>query len=70
MYFVAIFIIIIGALLVQKITKEGPSRNYFILELPEYKFPSLKRATLNMFSRGKVFIMKAATIILICNAAV
>lgn len=70
MYFVAIFIIIIGALLVQKITKEGPSRNYFILELPEYKFPSLKRATLNMFSRGKAFIMKAATIILICNAAV
>ena len=43
----------LGALLVQKITKEGPSRNYFILELPEYKFPSLKRATLNMFSRGK-----------------
>lgn len=70
MYFVAIFIIIVGALLVQKITKEGPSRNYFILELPEYKFPSLKRATLNMFSRGKAFIMKAATIILICNAAV
>jgi len=70
MYFVAIFIIITGALLIQKITKEGPVKNYFILELPEYKMPSLKRATLNMFSRGKAFIMKAATIILICNAAV
>lgn len=70
MYFVAIFVIIIGALIVRKITQEGPSKNYFIMELPEYRFPSIKRAFISMFSRAKAFILKAATIILVCNAAV
>ncbi len=70
MYFVAIIIIIVGALLIQKITKEGPNKNYFILELPDYKIPSIKRATIMMLSRGKSFVVKAATIILVCNAIV
>ena len=40
------------------------------MELPEYKLPSLKRATISMFSRGKAYIVKAGTVILVCNAAV
>ena len=40
------------------------------MELPEYKLPSLKRAFLSMFSRGKAYIIKAGTIILVCNAVV
>jgi len=40
------------------------------MELPEYRFPSIKRATISMFSRAKAFIIKAGTIILICNAVV
>lgn len=70
MYFLAIAVIIFGALLVQKITKEGPSNSYFIMELPEYRFPSIKRAFISMMSRAKAFIIKAGTIILVCNAAV
>ena len=70
MYFAAILIIVFGALIVQRITKEGPSPSYFILELPEYRLPSIKRAFVSMMSRAKAFIVRAATIILVCNAAV
>ena len=72
MYFVGIAIIIVGALIVNKITGEGPAQGnaYFILELPEYRIPSIKRAFISMMSRAKAFIVKAATIILVCNAAV
>lgn len=70
MYFMAILIILVGALIIQRITSEGPSKSYFIMELPEYRLPSLKRAFVSMISRGKAFIVKAATIILVCNAAV
>ncbi len=70
MYFVAIAIIIVGALIVQKITGSTGEKSYFIMELPEYRMPSIKRAAVSMFSRGKAFVVKAATIILICNAAV
>ncbi len=70
MYFVGIVIIIIGALIINRITGEGAGRSYFIMELPEYRIPSLKRAFISMMSRAKAFIIKAGTIILVCNAAV
>ena len=40
------------------------------MELPEYKIPSLKRAFISMCSRGKAYIIKAGTIILVCNTVV
>lgn len=70
MYFMGIAIIITGALIVVRITGEKNKRSFFIMELPEYRIPSFKRATVSMFSRGKSFIIKASTIILLCNAAV
>jgi ferrous iron transport protein B len=70
MYFLGIGIIILGALLIVRITGEKHARSFFIMELPEYRFPSIKRATISMLSRGKAFIIKAGTIILLCNAAV
>lgn len=70
MYFVAIAIIIAGALIVKKITRDSARASYFIMELPEYRLPSVKRAFISMASRGKAFIIKAATIILLCNAAI
>ncbi|MBE6765550.1 MAG: ferrous iron transporter B, partial [Ruminococcaceae bacterium] len=39
-------------------------------ELPEYKLPSLWGAFKSMCSRGWAYIVKAATIILLCNTAV
>jgi ferrous iron transport protein B len=70
MYFLGIGIIIIGALVVVRITGEKNARSFFIMELPEYRFPSIKRATVSMVSRAKAFIIKAGTIILLCNALV
>jgi ferrous iron transport protein B len=70
MYFAGIIIIWVGALLVNKIAGNKPKKSYFIIELPEYKFPSLKRAFGSMCNRGWAYIVKAATIILICNTAV
>ena len=70
MYFMGIGLILLGALLVKKITGQKFRKSFFIIELPEYKAPSLKRAAISMLSRGKAYIKKAATIILVCNAAV
>ena len=70
MYFMGIAIIVLGALMVVRITGEKNARSFFIMELPEYRFPSIKRATVSMFARAKAFIIKASTIILLCNAAV
>ena len=70
MYFAGIVIILIGALLVNKIAGYRKRKSFFIMELPEYKAPSVKRATLSMLSRGWAYIVKAGTIILLCNAIV
>ena len=70
MYFVGIVLILLGALLVNKITGHKYRKSFFIMELPEYKLPSLKRAFVSMCSRGKAYIIKAGTIILVCNAVV
>jgi len=40
------------------------------MELPEYRIPSVKRAVISVFGRAKAFIIKAGTIILVCNAVV
>jgi ferrous iron transport protein B len=70
MYLAGAVLIFLGALLVKKITGYKFRKTFFIIELPEYKIPSLKRATLSMLSRGKAYIVKAGTIILVCNTAV
>ncbi len=70
MYFVGILLIFLGALLVLKLTGHKYRKSFFIMELPEYKIPSLKRAFMSMLSRGKAYIVKAGTIILVCNAVV
>ncbi len=70
MYLAGILLIFLGALLVNKITGYKYRKSFFIIELPEYKIPSLKRAVLSMLSRGKAYIVKAGTIILVCNTAV
>lgn len=69
MYFLGIIVIIIGALIIRQITGDY-SRSYFIMELPEYRVPSFKRATMTMFTRAKAFIIRAGTIILVSNAVV
>ena len=70
MYLSGIVLIFVGALLVNKITGYKAKKSYFIIELPEYKAPSLWGAFKSMCNRGWAYIVKAATIILLCNTAV
>ena len=70
MYISGIVLIFLGALLVNKITGYKARKSFFIIELPEYKLPSLWGAFKSMCNRGWSYIVKAATIILLCNTAV
>ena len=70
MYFVGIVLILMGALLVNKIAGHKARKSFFIIELPEYKLPSIKRAFVSMCSRGWAYIVKAGTVILVCNTVV
>ena len=70
MYLSGIVLIFLGAWLVNKIAGYKARKSFFIIELPEYKVPSLWGAFKTMCSRGKAYIVKAATIILLCNTAV
>ena len=70
MYFAGIIIILLCALLVNMLTGHKNRKSYFIMELPEYKAPSLGKASLSMLQRGWSYIVKAGTIILVCNFVV
>lgn len=70
MYFSGIILIFLGALLVNKVAGYKARKSFFIIELPEYKIPSLWGALKAMCARGWAYIVKAATIILLCNTAV
>ena len=70
MYLSGIVLIFLGALLVNAIAGWKAKKSFFIIELPEYKVPSLGGAFKSMCSRGWAYIVKAATIILLCNTAV
>ena len=69
-YLSGILLIFLGALLINMITGHKVRKSFFIIELPEYKVPSFWGAFKSMCSRGWSYIVKAATIILLCNMAV
>ncbi len=70
MYFAGIALIFLGALLINLITGYRARKSFFIIELPEYKTPSFWGAFKSMCNRGWSYIVKATTIILLCNMAV
>ncbi len=70
MYFAGIAIILLCALLINQLTGNRAKRSYFIIELPEYKAPSFSLAFKSMCQRGWSYIVKAGTIILVCNFVV
>ncbi|MGM9643509.1 MAG: ferrous iron transport protein B [Eubacteriales bacterium] len=69
-YLLGIVLIFVGAFIVNKIAGYKARRSFFIIELPEYKKPSLWGAFKTMCGRGWAYIVKAATIILLCNTVV
>ena len=69
-YMGGIVLILLGALLIKAITGMKYRKSFFIIELPEYKVPSLWFAIKSMLERGKAYIIKAGTVILVCNTVV
>ena len=69
-YFTGLVLIFLGALLVKVVTGAKYRKTFFIIELPKWKAPSFKRAFWSMMERAKAYIIKAATIILVCNLVV
>ena len=70
MYFVGIVLILLCALLVNALNGYKARKSFFIIELPEYKAPSLGLAFKSMYQRGWAYIVKAGTVILVCNFVV
>ena len=64
LYLLGILMAIIMAKVLRKFLFPGPA-SYFLLELPPYRMPSLKGAIIHMWDRGKVYLKKAGTIILV-----
>lgn len=70
MYFMGILIIFLAALLINAVAACKRKNSYFIIELPDYKTPSVSKAAGAMCQRGWAYVVKAGTIILVCNFAV
>ncbi len=69
-YMLGIVLVILGALLIKAVTGMKFRKSFFIIELPEYKAPSFIFAFKSMLERGKAYIVKAGTVILVCNTVV
>ena len=69
-YFLGLVLIFVGALLIKGVTGYKYRKSFFIIEFPKWKLPSIKRAFFSMLERAKAYIIKAATIILVCNLVV
>ncbi len=70
MYFMGLVLVFFGALLIRWVTGFKHKSSYFIIELPEYKMPSFWNAFKSMCGRGWAYIVKAGTVILVCNTLV
>lgn len=66
LYFFAIAVIIISALIMKKFVFKHTSSTY-ISELPEYKLPSAQYILKDVFDKVMAFIKRAGTIILLCS---
>lgn len=66
LYFFAIAVIIISAIIMKKFVFKHTSSTY-ISELPEYKMPSAKYILKDVFDKVIAFIKRAGTIILLCS---
>ncbi|MBR1984259.1 MAG: ferrous iron transport protein B, partial [Clostridia bacterium] len=69
LYLLSICIIIISAIFLRKFVFKGKSTS-FISELPEYKLPSLKHITKDVWEKTISFIKRAGTVILLCSIAI
>lgn len=69
LYFFAIAIIIVSAMVMKKFIFKNTSSTY-ISELPEYKLPSIKYVAKDVFDKVVAFIKRAGSVILICSIVI
>ena len=69
LYFFAILVIIISALIMKKFVFKNTSTTY-ISELPDYKVPSAKYVIKDVWDKIIAFIKRAGTVILICSIVI
>lgn len=69
LYFLAIIVIIICALILKRFVFRDRVES-FVLELPEYKKPSIKYTARDVFDKTKEFVSRAGTIIVFCSIIV
>lgn len=66
LYFLAIGIIIISAIIMKKLVFKN-TNNTYVSELPEYKLPSAKYVAKEVYYKVEAFIKRAGSVILICS---
>ena len=69
LYFFAIAVIILSAIIMKKFIFKNTSSTY-ISELPEYKLPSVKYVLKDVFDKVMAFIKRAGTVILVCSIVI
>ena len=69
LYFFAIAVIIVSALIMKKFIYKHTSNTY-ISELPEYKLPSIKYVAKDVFDKVIAFIKRAGSVILVCSVLI
>ena len=68
-YFFAIIVILISALILDKIFFRN-KQNSFVSEMPEYKMPSAKLIAKDVCIKIKEFVIRAGTVIVVCSIIV
>ena len=69
-YFTGIAAIILSGIILKKMKAFAGEASPFVMELPPYHMPSPKNVLLHMWDRGKSFIKKAGTIILLASVLI
>ncbi|NLC47870.1 MAG: ferrous iron transporter B [Tenericutes bacterium] len=69
LYFFAIIVIVISALIIKKFIFKGTISTY-VFELPEYKLPSIKYIAKDVYEKVMEFIKRAGSIILISSVVI
>lgn len=62
-YFLGIFAVVISGIILKKTKFFACNVEPFVMELPQYHFPSFKSVFLNIWEKVKSFIVKAGTVI-------
>ena len=68
-YFLSIFVILISGVILKKFIFKNHTES-FVLELPEYKMPSVKYVSRDVFDKTREFIFRAGTVIVFCSVIV